>query len=327
MSRLFIRTEASAQIGMGHFMRCFAVAECAQHRDIDVTFLLSTIDDTVIARCQPLDIATESVVDFGLDIDGIRARVTSDDWLLIDSYNATADYISTVHHACRVAIIDDLNALDWFDCDVLINPAMAASRKSYAKKSNAQLLLGPAFALIRNEFRIPCQPLVAGPSVAVMFGGSDPTGLTATVAKLVHAALPDVTVKVIAGPANIRIAELEALAEDLPRMRLFLSPPDMGRVLAGSDLVITAAGGSVGEVAAMGLPAMVLVVYDNQKTALEACPFPATDIRSGLPSNLADRIAALIRLPDLRRSMGEMAHNIVDGMGAQRVVEAMFLDD
>jgi len=43
--RLFFRTEASSAIGMGHVMRCFALAEEARARDMPVTLLLNSLDD------------------------------------------------------------------------------------------------------------------------------------------------------------------------------------------------------------------------------------------------------------------------------------------
>ncbi|OYW79245.1 MAG: hypothetical protein B7Z26_08365, partial [Asticcacaulis sp. 32-58-5] len=41
MARLWIRTEASAAIGLGHFMRCFAIAEAARAKDWKVSFILN----------------------------------------------------------------------------------------------------------------------------------------------------------------------------------------------------------------------------------------------------------------------------------------------
>lgn len=320
--RLFIRTEASTQTGMGHFMRCFAVAETAVARNIPVHFLVSHLDAAVTERCLP-GMTIDAVGDFGPDVEGMKRVILPDDWLLIDSYKATAGYIAELHGVTRVAVLDDLVELDRFDCDLLINPAMAASFEVYGPRTAARMLLGPDYALIRREFREPGAPLMTGPSVAVMFGGSDPTGLTPEVARRLHDALPDVAIKVIIGPASQQLSHLEILAEHLPRLHLFWSPDDVGRVLACSDLVVTAAGGSVGEVAAMGLPALVLVVYDNQKAALTACPFPVIDMRTGLPDDLAARVADLLADDDRRHLIATRAHEIVDGRGVGRILEAM----
>jgi len=247
-----------------------------------------------------------------------------DDWLLIDSYKATADYISAFRKIAHVAVIDDLNALDHYDCDLIINAALSAPREAYAAKSDARLLLGADYALIRREFRRPGAPSSTEPFVAVMFGGSDPRRLTGGCAALLRHAMPEMRLKIIAGPAHIHADELRAMAEADPLFELHVDPPSVAQVLAGCELVLTAAGGSVGEMAAMGLAALVLVLYDNQKAALDQCPFPVIDARQDLPADLGVRAKTLIDDPTGLKAIAEKAHKVVDGKGAQRVVEAMF---
>jgi UDP-2,4-diacetamido-2,4,6-trideoxy-beta-L-altropyranose hydrolase len=273
--RLFIRTEASAQIGLGHFMRCYAIAEEARAQGIAVTFLLNALSAPVMARLDAIGatgIAIDGPLGEAADFMALGAQnLTRGDWLLIDSYAATADYIGLQKHAARVAIIDDLNALERFDCDLIINPAQAARAVDYERKTKARLFLGADYALIRREFRANMASPSQGKTIAVMFGGSDPNRLTGGCARHILTAVPEATVEVIAGPAHLHTDELRTLAEASPNMRLHVDPPSVARVLAQSALVITAAGGSVGEVAAMGLPALVLVVLSRWSTPARGC--------------------------------------------------------
>lgn len=323
--RLFIRTEASSAVGMGHFMRCFAIAEEARARGIEVRFLLSAISDPVALRCRRIGATARATgMEPGEDTAIVLTGLTADDWLLIDSYKATAAYIGALHKNAHVAVIDDLAALETYDCDLIVNAAQAASHSTYRARTQAKLLLGASYALIRREFRRPHTAAADEPSIAVMFGGSDPRRLTAGCAALLRAAMPEVRLKIIAGPAHMHTQELQAMAASDPRMELHVDPPSVAEVLAGSDLVLTAAGGSVGEMAAMGLTALVLVVYDNQKAALEQCPFPVIDARTDLPADLGVQARALMDDREKRRTIAAAAHKIVDGKGAQRVVDAMF---
>ena len=73
----------------------------------------------------------------------------------------------------------------------------------------------------------------------------------------------------------------------------------------------------------MGLPALVLVVYDNQAAALKACPFPVIDARGGLPGDLGERVRTLINDPTCLAEIARDAHAAVDGLGPQRILEAM----
>ena len=325
--RLFIRTEASTQIGLGHFMRCFAIAEEARTQGIEVTFLLNELGGAVMARLEEIGAQ-------GLRIDGSLGSTTDfmamaglalnrQDWLLIDSYAATEDYIALQSQAVRVAVLDDLNVLECFDCDLLINPAQAAKPADYERKTRARLRLGPDYALIRKEFTKAYTGQQEEPFVTIMFGGSDPMQLTGRCAEGIYNNIGSVHVCVIAGPANVHTNSLTKLEQKLEQLRLYISPPSVAEVLAGSTLVITAAGGSVGEVAAMGLSALVLVVYDNQAAALKACPYPVIDARAGLPDDLGARVKTLLDDPARLADIARKAHAMVDGEGPRRIVESL----
>lgn len=322
--RLFFRTQASPEIGMGHFMRCYALAEAARTDGWEVTFLLNALSPAVAERLGEIGAdgeATSCAV--AADGDLSDRRFSRDDWLVIDSYDATADYIRELTGRVRTAVLDDLNAVEGFDCDLLINPAMAAPRMGYEAKTSGRMLLGAPYGLIRREFTTAHVPDTEQAAATVTFGGADPAQMTGTCARILHDALPETMIKVIAGPANTHTSSLVDLEKQLPRMRLYLSPPLVADVLAGSRLVITAAGGSVGEIAAMGLPALVLVVYDNQKAALAACPYPVIDVRAGLPDDLGARVAAVMADPVALHENAAHAHAIVDGQGPRRILEAL----
>lgn len=318
--KLVIRTEASTTIGLGHFMRCFALAEAACEQGLAVTFVVNA-DAPVAARARAIGARVVTAPSPGQDFDVLDTEVGPDDWLIVDSYEATEDYLTALSKRSRVAVIDDLNVLDRFDCNVLINPTPSAPKDSYAAKSRARLLLGPDYALVRGEFRHAAA--VGDHCVTLTFGGSDPTGLTAIIAQQLHAALPDATIRAIAGPANRHIAELLALSQRLERMQLLIDPPSMAEALSNSGLVVTAAGGSVNEIASMGLPAVALVVYDNQIAWLDACPFPAIDARAGIPVGFAAEVAVLMADPLCRDAIAQAAHKIVDGQGVFRILDVL----
>ncbi len=330
MARLFIRTEASNAIGLGHFMRCFAIAEEARARDIEVVFLLNETGDAVQARCRQIGAiakATPAQIGSIEDIEGIIASgLERDDWVIFDTYRNLKNARVIWDGFAHVMILDDLALPMNVRADLVVNPAMSASEMGYGKQflGFQRALLGPDYALIRREFRVPPAPTTDTQFVVVMFGGSDPRQLTGGCAAMLRAAMPGIRLKIIAGPAHIHTEALRALAGADPLLDLHVDPPSVAQVLAGCDLVLTAAGGSVGEMAAMGLAALVLVLYDNQKAALAQCPFPVIDARGGLPADLGLRARGLVDDPTGLKAIADKAHRIVDGKGAKRVVEAMF---
>lgn len=318
---LWVRTEASHGVGLGHFMRCYAIAEQARLDGDKVTFLTGDLPPQALARLRfagidhiyvPHDIGSVEDSHF------VSLIVPKGQAVLLDSYRFEAAYYARLFETHFVAVMDDAAAMP-LKAHVVINAALGARDMGYEVLApEASLLLGPDYAQVRHEFR-RAYPDPYRPHVCVTFGGSDPANLTAQAALQLLDAVPDVDIRLIAGPAHAHVDELRRLCAVRPRVKLYLAPDNVAEVLYGADLVVTAAGGSLYEIAAMGLPALVLVVVDNQAGALRACPFPALEARGQWPEDFNKCVDAVIRNPDI----GQMARAQVDGLGCQRILQAL----
>ncbi|WP_140986530.1 UDP-2,4-diacetamido-2,4,6-trideoxy-beta-L-altropyranose hydrolase [Asticcacaulis tiandongensis] len=318
---LWVRTEASHGVGLGHFMRCYAIAEQARLDGDKVTFLTGDLPPQALERLRFAGIDHIYVPhDIGSPEDGqFVSRIAREGQaVLLDSYRFEAGYYARLYETHFVAVMDDAAAMP-LKAHVVINAALGARDMGYAAIApEASLLLGPDFAQVRHEFR-RAYPDPYRPHVCVTFGGSDPANLTAQAALALLEAVPDVDIRLIAGPAHAHVDDLRRLCAARPRIKLYLAPDNVAEVLYGADMVITAAGGSLYEIAAMGLPALVLVVVDNQAGALAACPYPALEARDQWPENFEKWVAAVIRNPDI----GQTARIQVDGLGCQRILQAL----
>ena len=327
MDHLHIRTEASAEIGFGHAMRCLAIAEAARARDIGVTFLMAALHPALALRLAGIGAEwrpTDAAIGTQEDAAALDDLVPRGAALLVDSYAVDVAYLAALHTRFLLVLMDDLAQLPALPCSVLVNASAGAPALPYeALAPGAVKLLGAGYAPIRREFAEPATPVVPGPSVAVMFGGSDVRHYTPAVCRSLLAALPDRIVKAIVGPAAKGREVLETLAGVEPRLRLFVNPPRVADVLAGSGLVVTAAGGSVGEIAAMGLMALVVVVADNQVSAFESCPYPVLDGRRVLPPDLGALAAGYVADAARSGTLAARAQALVDGRGSARIIERL----
>lgn len=323
---LWVRTEASARIGMGHFMRCFAIAEEARLRGFPVTFLLNDASAAVKSRLARIGAdcrRIEARIGSPEDAAAIRSIVPHGDWLLLDSYGFDAESYDRLYADYRLAVMDDLGEIRPLHAHLIVNASATASQLPYEEIApEAKLCLGSDFAQIRQEFR-RAYPLPRRGHICVMFGGSDPKGFTARCAQALLEISPPVDIRLIAGPAHTQVDDLRRLCAAHPALKLYLAPDNVAEVLSGATLVITAAGGSVGEIAAMSLPALVMVVVDNQAAALKASAYPVMDARKGWPDDFDITFDVLFSDPYLRRDVALRAHALVDGEGCARIVEAM----
>jgi UDP-2,4-diacetamido-2,4,6-trideoxy-beta-L-altropyranose hydrolase len=332
MARLWIRTEASPTLGLGHFMRCFAIAEAAHAQGWKVSFILNSASESAQKHMAAIGanwVQVQSRIGSQADGSGLRTLISSHHWLIIDSYSATADYIAAMYDHCRVLVMDDLAKLSHIRAHMVVNAATAAKTLPYGDIApQVVACLGPRYAPIRAEFSRDYPKSDQAGFIAIMFGGSDPKNLTGqALSHLYHEMFPmigqRVPIRLIAGPANPHVEALSAQIVGMEQVSLHVAPESVAETLNGAALVVTAAGGSVGEIAAQNLMALVLIVVDNQVMSLKSSPYPVMDARSGLPEDFAQWVATFIMHPEICQETATRAKALVDGQGPLRIVEIM----
>jgi spore coat polysaccharide biosynthesis predicted glycosyltransferase SpsG len=107
--------------------------------------------------------------------------------------------------------------------------------------------------------------------VLVTFGGADPSNLTEKTVRVLGSMPGDFEVQVILGLAYEPRAALRALIEQLgPHFEVREQVRDMSRRMHAADLVITSAGRTVYEVAAIGTPCVVMAQNAREQRHLFA---------------------------------------------------------
>lgn len=159
----------------------------------------------------------------------------------------------------------------------------------------------------------------AVPRVLLCFGGSDPGDVTARLG-VALAADARWSLEVAAGPDYRGAAQARGLA-------VLREPPDLVELLAAADLAILGAGTMKFEAAALGTPALLLAVADDQLPV--GPPFAATgaaawagDGREVEPALVVELVAALALDPRRRAAMARRGPEVVPGDGARRIVAA-----
>ena len=109
------------------------------------------------------------------------ARAAGAGWIVLDGYHFDGSFQDgLVAGGRRVLALDDYCHAGWYHADLVLNQNAGAEAVLYANRApTTVLLLGPRFALLREEFRewsgqhrrIP----LCARRVVVTLGGSDPT--------------------------------------------------------------------------------------------------------------------------------------------------------
>jgi spore coat polysaccharide biosynthesis predicted glycosyltransferase SpsG len=191
--------------------------------------------------------------------------------LVIDGYNFEREFFEVLENqATHFAVIDDNVETKALAPSVVINQNPHATPEMYAHLlGEPQLLLGLQYALLRREVleatKQSINP-VAG-KVFVAMGGSDFLKLTSPIVDRLKNL--DIEICVAVGPTNNQRQQIEESVKLIPRARV-IRQADYVNELASSSLAILAAGSSLWEAAALGVPSIGLIVADNQRESARA---------------------------------------------------------
>lgn len=346
MAVILIRADASPTIGTGHVMRCLAVAEAL--RDQGHEALFAAVESTpAIDRRLSADgfrhVSIAGPVGQAADLAATRSLLRREHGtaVMLDGYRFGEAYRVGLQAAgARVLAWDDLGDGTPLHADLVVNAAPQAAALPYeAMAPGAVLLLGPGYAPLRREVRLaaqePRRSIADRPVLLVTFGGSDPLGLTGPVVQALALKRPDGCriVAVVGGSnpqANVVAEEVAALAAD--GVTVEIDCPRMGALMADCGLAVSAGGGTMGELAALAVPTLLVVTADNQAMAsgdaAELGWCTAVDARSCDPAKAAAVIAgrALALWSDVgqRQRMQDAASALpLDGDGAVRIASAL----
>jgi UDP-2,4-diacetamido-2,4,6-trideoxy-beta-L-altropyranose hydrolase len=334
---VLFRADASASLGLGHVMRLVALAEALRAEGGRAIFLLGGDPNEVKALVESrgfevygLETASGSPLD--VKVTRAIAQLSRAQACVVDGYHFGSSYLRCLGEIATVLAVDDLGYRP-LPVDIVVNPGFGAELLDYHTAPYTQMLLGPSYALLRPEFtarerRRLAQPAGSRPRVLLSFGGTDPAGGTARALRLLPQRLLHVTA--IVGPSFQDQGELAASATAARaaghHVDVLRGVGDMAALLSSTDVAISAAGGTLLELAYFGVPTLAFVTASNQAHGAASLWSEGYVLRGGrlqLASNgdIARSIEELFE--PTAHEVGRRFSGLVDGQGASRVMEAL----
>ena len=273
---LLIRADASPKSGVGHVMRCLALAQDWQDLGGSVSFACVELPEVLRIR-----LANENIDVCSLDTPAGASQDAEETLsmsarksaicLVTDGYHFGQRYHDKISSFPGTSLtVDDYGQLQSYRSSYVLNQNLRSSSSLYANRSeNTKLLLGIQHALIRREFRVDTGKAQDSDgiisNVLVTLGGSDPTNSTVTVLEAIQQmSLEDVNFRIIAGPLHHNFERLKQLTNKEPQIELISSVDDMSEAYRWADLAITAAGSTNWEMCCYNLPRILMRTADNQ---------------------------------------------------------------
>jgi UDP-2,4-diacetamido-2,4,6-trideoxy-beta-L-altropyranose hydrolase len=334
---LLIRTDASAQIGTGHAMRCLALAQAWQELEGRAVFAvgmdIGAVEDRLLAEgMEVLRLYAKPGSTDDADQTSALARVRGARWVVADGYHFDTNFQRVVkQHDIMLLYLDDAAYAGEFAADIILNQNISACEGLYAKRpAGTRLLLGPRYALLRREFSKwrggKREIATTARNVLVTLGGSDPDNVTVTIVRaLLQLDQPDLAVRVAVGAANPHCDSLRReMAHGPSGCELLVNTNDMSQLMAWADVAVAAGGSTCWELALMGLPMLVMILADNQRGIAEGLAAHGAAVNLGWhhalnETAIAEALGGLLRDQNRRRDLCRRSQELVDGFGASRV--------
>lgn len=277
------RVEGNSTIGLGHLMRCLALAQHGVRRNFKVSFLM-TAQSRKQAKQREDWVGDIYILDENENqTETIRrfCREMHVDFIVIDGYqfsSATRASLASCLKSENVIIvaIDDNNDLGALYADCIINSNSHAQSLDYVlSEPTAHCLLGEKFRILRREFFLTQQQrenaliLDKRQTLTIVLGGADTTNLSYRLADAINAVSGNIPITIITGSAFKDIHLLNQLASNDPNVTHLHNVQNVADVFLASRLVVSAGGSTQYELQALCTPALLLIVADNQQQASE----------------------------------------------------------
>jgi UDP-2,4-diacetamido-2,4,6-trideoxy-beta-L-altropyranose hydrolase len=324
--KIVFAIEVGKAYGLGHMMRCRVLAGELMRRGCKIA--LAVRGDLSVLDRWPWP-AGSIAIGLGATAESAAADVLAlaqedcPDWLVVDGYGLAGTVLlpELRRRGMRTLAFDD-TADAPVPADLILNQNTLDGAPYGA---DARTLLGPRFALVDADYR-HARRGVDEPArirrILVSFGGSDRKGMTSRVLLVLARSLPDLDqIDVVSGPFHAE--SHAAVAADLP-VRYHQAPSSLALLIAGADVVISAAGSGCWEVCCVGRPLIAVQTAENQRHVVAMLRHSGGAITlERLDEDMF--MAAWERIRDfaVRRLLAASAQALVDGMGAARVADAL----
>jgi len=334
---LFIRADATTQIGTGHIMRCIALAQAWQDHGGKVTFLSHCESEALRQRILdegfdfiPIEKPYLNPYDLG---EMLKCFSAIRNWVVLDGYHFNQQYQKKIRETgYQLMVIDDSAHLARYHCDILVNQNIQNSEFRYDCVGNTVKLLGPRYALLRREFLeyrgVDRKTSEKARNFLITLGGADPDNVTLKVIKALNMLKdPDIDIRIVVGPSNPHKEILKNAVHHAPyTMRLLDSVEDMCSVIAWADLAVSAGGSTCWELAIMGVPFVTIILAENQENIATGLEKAGAALNAGwhhilTEKNLSILLKELAYNIEVRSAFSVKGKELVDGKGVLRVIE------
>ena len=342
--RLLICADAGPKIGIGHVMRCIAVAQAWMRLGGACGFAVSDenigVEKAILAEGLEVHRVGGSSLNDPAGLIALAASLTPAA-IVIDGYRFRTDFQSAIKRAGYLTlVIDDVHDASECRADILADPR-PYDQEHASPHPSMMLLSGIGYLPLRRQFtslpdrRKPIRARAL--RVLVTIGGADITNSTASILRQLRRIPEPLEIKVVLGQIAAGRPEILRPIQDAialypsGRVQLEIATQDMPTLMQWSDIAISAAGGTSWELAYMGVPSILISVADNQIPNVTYLSRKQAAVYLGAPDQVElpgfiELFKSMIDDVALRTGLSLKSQALIDGGGARRIASTLWIE-
>ena len=230
-------------------------------------------------------------------------------------------------------VIDDLANRKHY-CDVLVDPSLSRKTSDYEELilPHTKLLLGPNYAIIKDEFADLREDAIvkrAMPkdhmNILMVFGGGSVSADLNAIFTSIENMPPSLPVNIhfISGGLTINLDRFSGAPNVTFTTEEFSN--SLYENMLWADIAIGAGGTISWERCCMALPAIAIVLADNQRHVIEELALSGAICPIFNNGEIMDKLGTYLTLlcdnKQYYQEMSRNAQNICDGLGKSRIIE------
>ena len=332
-NRILFRADGGKTIGLGHIVRCLALADMLKTK-FEIIFVLQDTAKDVIDLIESKDYSTISIpfiVDYTMDNQNFNKYIQSNDIVVLDGYHFKTDYQKAIKNkGCKLVVIDDLHA--WHQvADLIINHANTAKISDYSVEEYTKFALGLDYVLLRSEFLNSTKKprkLSKVKSVFISMGAADIHNVTQKFTEVLLEISGIEQINLMLSPINPNLVSIKKLANQYPeriKLHFNISANQLVELLENCDLSICPASSISLESSSIGIPIISGYTAENQLDNLAGLTEQKIILNFGnlvtlSKEALKDKIEIAMNQPKLLNELIHNQHKIIDGKSPERLM-------
>lgn len=335
--KIFVRADGGMSIGMGHVMRMLVLASELRKRRNQVIFLCKN------SKGHKYDAGIQKIKNYDFEVIGIEENNIIEsiikiqkeniaDILISDTYEVDEEYFNKLKPYFKLTgYVDDVNKC-YMDVDFIINQNINAEKLDYSKttKEDTNLFLGPQYCMIREEFKIAHkkkEPKEFVEDVLLTVGGMDDSNNTIKILRKLK--MLKQRIHVVLGNAFSKsvIDEVCKFSEEYKNIYLYENA-NMSELMKICDIAVSACGSTIYELSAMQIPAIGIIIADNQKDVAKLMKekkiiLDAIDVEQLESDKILELVRLLIDNSILRQEIKNNSNGIINLYGVEKLAESI----